>query len=110
MTYLLSAETAENKKLAQTLLAANLKAIVTQRLILSADQTSLVSAWEVLYNDTNIAPLIHAGEYYKVPQAMRSAISEGMLPLDDSLLALVKDNRITKDAARLYAVDESHFL
>ncbi|MCI6874320.1 MULTISPECIES: ATPase, T2SS/T4P/T4SS family [Hallerella] len=110
LTYLLSAETAENKKLAQTLLAANLKAIVTQRLILSADQTSLVSAWEVLYNDTNIAPLIHAGEYYKVPQAMRSAISEGMLPLDDSLLALVKDNRITKDAARLYAVDESHFL
>ncbi len=110
LTYLLAAETAENKKLAQTLLAANLKAIVTQRLILSTDGTALVPAWEVLYNDTNIAPLIHSGEYYKVPQAMRSAVSEGALPLDDSLLALVRENRITKDVARLYAVDESHFL
>lgn len=110
LTYLLAAETAENKKLAQTLLAANLKAIVTQKLILSADGSTLVPAWEVLYNDTNIAPLIHSGEYYKVPQAMRSAISEGALPLDDSLLALVKEGLITKEIARLYAVDESHFL
>ncbi|MBP5247535.1 MAG: Flp pilus assembly complex ATPase component TadA [Fibrobacter sp.] len=110
LTYLLASETSENKKLAQTLLAANLKAIVTQRLIPSADGTSLVPAWEVLYNDTNIAPLIHSGEYYKVPQAMRSAVSEGALPLDDSLLALVKENRITKEVARLYAVDETHFL
>lgn len=109
LNYLLSAEKKEDVVLARTLLAANLKAIVSQRLIPSLDGKLLVPAWEVLYNDQNIASLIHSGEYYKVPQTMRAAVSEGMLPLDDSLLSLVKENKITKEAALAFALDESRF-
>ena len=103
-------ENAENRELARILLAANLKAIVSQRLLLSADKKSFVPAWEVVYNDVNIAALIESGEYYKIPQAMSSAVSEGSLTLDDSLLSLVQSQKITKEEARLHAVDSSLFL
>ncbi|MCI5600742.1 MAG: ATPase, T2SS/T4P/T4SS family [Hallerella porci] len=110
ITNLLSLEESSNRELARNLLAANLKAVVSEHLILSADKTSLVPAWEVLYNDTSVAPLIHAGEYFRIPQVMRAATSEGSLPLDDSLLQLVRGNRISKADARVYAMDETLFL
>ena len=110
LTYLLAQENAENRELARVLLSANLKAIVSQRLLLSADKKSFVPAWEVVYNDVNIAALIESREYYKIPQAMSSAVSEGSLTLDDSLLSLVQSQKITKEEARLHAVDSSLFL
>ena len=110
LTYLLAQENAENRELARVLLSANLKAIVSQRLLLSADKKSFVPAWEVVYNDVNIAALIESGEYYKIPQAMSSAVSDGSLTLDDSLLSLVQSQKITKEEARLHAVDSSLFL
>lgn len=108
LTYLSAAGHKANIR--QTLLSANLKAIVSERLILSADRSALIPAWEVLYNDTNIAPLILSGDFYKVPQAMRSAVSEGMLPLDDYLLELVRRNFISAADARAHALDEMRFL
>ncbi len=110
LSHLLSAESPDDKPLARTLLSANLKAIVSERLILLADGSGLAPAWEVLYNDTGISQLIESGEYHRIPQAMRSAVSEGMLPLDDSLFELVRENRISKEVARIYAFDESRFL
>lgn len=109
LTYL-SASNDSESKVRQALLSANLKAIVSERLILSADRSALLPAWEVLYNDTNIAPLILSGDFFKVPQAMRSAVSEGMLPLDDYLLELVRRNFISAAGARIYALDETRFL
>lgn len=110
LSYLSAAEKMENKKLSRTLLAANLKAIVSEHLLLAQDGSCLIPAWEVLYNDTNVSQLIESGEYHRIPQAMRSAVSEGMLPLDDSLAELVREKRISRESARVYALDESRFV
>lgn len=63
---LASADTSENRMFLRAILAANLRAIVAQRLVPSGDGKSLVSAWDVFGVDSNVAPLIASGESEKI--------------------------------------------
>lgn len=65
LAYLSSSNSCENGKFVRASLAANLRAIVTQRLVLADDRKSFVPVWDVLGVDLGIAPLIVSGEFEK---------------------------------------------
>ena len=110
LDFLLAGENLEREALSRTLLASNLKAIVSQHLFPALSGKGVVCAWEVLYNNQMVSSLIRSGEHYKIPQMIRSSASEGMLSLDDSLAILVRDHLLSKEEARKYALDDSRLV
>lgn len=80
-------------------LSLNLRAIVSQRLVAGRDGAR-VAVYEVLLNTAYIADLILKGRIDKVAEALAEADpASGAVTFDDSLLSLVKANRITIDEA-----------
>lgn len=69
LAYLSSTGPCENRKFLRASLAANLRAVVTQRLILADDRKTLSPVWDVLDVDSDIAPQIVSGEFEKVFRA-----------------------------------------
>ncbi len=72
LAYLSSADLGEGKKQVRAMLAANLRAIVFQRLVLSRDGKSFAPSWDVLCVDSSVAQLIASGELEKI-SALRQA-------------------------------------
>ncbi len=84
-------------------LSLNLRAIVSQRL-LPAIRGGQVAAFEVLLNTPYIADLIHKGRIDTVREAMAETDrADGAITFDDSLLDLVRADRITAEAALTHA-------
>lgn len=79
-------------------LAANLNAVISQRLIPDL-QGKRCAAIEILIKTPHIAHLILKGELHEIKEAMKSSGNKGMKIFDDALLALYKDKRISLDEA-----------
>lgn len=97
----------KSSALTKTLLASNLKAVVVEHLLPATDG-SVVPAFEVAFNNQNIATQIRSGDFYKIPQYVQGGAAEGMLPLDASLAALVRGGYVAKEEAQKIAADPSH--
>ena len=89
----------------RTSLADALRGIISQRLIKRADGTGMAAAVEVLLCTIPIASLIREGKVYQVPHIMITGKAQGMVRLDDSLAELVKQKKITTEAAFEFASD-----
>ncbi|MFP4380461.1 MAG: type IV pilus twitching motility protein PilT [Candidatus Sumerlaeia bacterium] len=88
------------------LLALNLRAIVSQRLISRTDSPGLVPACEVLLNTPIVTKLINEGRIAEIEQVLKNG-EDGMQSFDMSLAKMVKDGWIDIDTAMSQAADES---
>lgn len=79
-------------------LSLNLRAIVSQRLVVGKDGRRL-PAVEVLLNTPFIRDLIRRGNIHELKEAMERSLSEGMQTFDQSLFALYKEGRIELEEA-----------
>ncbi len=79
-------------------LALNLKAVVSQRLVIGVDGRRL-PATEVLINTPLIRDLLRRGEVHKVKQAMEESLQDGMQTFDQCLFRLYKEGRIEMEEA-----------
>lgn len=79
-------------------LSANLKAIISQRLIPST-KGGLVVAIEVMLNQGLVRELILNGEVSKIKEVMEQTNSIGMFSFDQSLLKLFREGQITEETA-----------
>ncbi len=77
-------------------LAASIKAIVSQRLVSTVDQTRR-AAVEVLLNTKHIAELIEQGEIGQIKEAIEKSMSPGSQTFEQALLQLIQDGVITQD-------------
>lgn len=66
LAYFLEDGNLPNEKLARSLFAASLRAVIVQKWTLSEDGASLVPAWEVLENDFRVSALIDSGDTEKI--------------------------------------------
>ncbi len=83
-------------------LALTLRAIVSQRLILSVDGTR-VPAIEILLDTPRVKDLIKQGEIGALKEAMEQGTHEGCQTFDQSLFTLYKDGKITIEQALMNA-------
>ena len=93
----------------RTVLANNLKAIVAQQLLPSADKLRRWAAYEILIRTQALGNIIQAGETMRLTSEIQTNRALGMILMDDSLMELVKAGKITKDEAFLKAIEKSKF-
>lgn len=80
-------------------LANQLRAIVSQRLLPTADGKGRVPAVEVMFNDPGIVSLIRDGEIERIPNAIADGVEDGMQTFNMALVNLVKQKTVTQEAA-----------
>lgn len=80
-------------------LSLNLRGVVAQRLVPSADGESLHLASEVLVNTPYVAELVRKGEFGDLREVLEKGSSDGMHTFDQSLYDMYLDEKITKDSA-----------
>ncbi|MGV3621652.1 MAG: type IV pilus twitching motility protein PilT [Archangium sp.] len=93
----------------RAMVSESLRAIVSQRLIPTADGQRRVPALEVLYVKPSISNLIREEKTFQIRSAMQTGRADGMVLLDDSILELVKSGQVTKEVARRFAEDPKRF-
>ncbi|PWV58832.1 PilT/PilU family type 4a pilus ATPase [Plasticicumulans acidivorans] len=79
-------------------LAHNLRAVVSQRLIIGVDGRR-VPAVEVMLNTPYVSELILKGKFESIKEAMAQGVEIGMKTFDQSLLELYRAGKISKDEA-----------
>ena len=79
-------------------LALNLKAVVSQRLVIGVDGRRLPAA-EILINTPYVRDLMRRGQVHEIKQAMEASLEEGMESFDQCLFRLFKEGRIEQEEA-----------
>ncbi len=79
-------------------LALNLRAVISQRLVMGKDGRRL-PAVEVLLNTPLIRDMIRRGQIHEMKEAMDRSLQEGMQTFDQALYALYKEGRIELEEA-----------
>jgi len=79
-------------------LSLNLRAIVSQRLVIGKDGKRM-PAIEVLLNTPIIRDMIRRGQIHEMKEAMDRSLAEGMCTFDQSLFGLYKEGRIELEEA-----------
>lgn len=88
-------------------LANSLRAVISQRLIPTADGTSRIAGIEVLMNTSAVANLIREGKTFQIDNVMQTSSETGMMLLEAHLAQLVSGGTITYEEARKYAIREA---
>jgi twitching motility protein PilT len=83
----------------RAMISESLRAIVSQRLIPTADGTRRVPALEVLINNKAAGSLIRDNKTFQIRSVLQTGAAQGMCLLDNSLSELVKSGVISKEEA-----------
>lgn len=84
-------------------LSINLKAIVAQRLVPSADGSDRRAALEVLLNTPLAADMIHRGDTHLLKDLMKRSGEQGMRTFDHAVYELYCEGAVSYDDALLHA-------
>ena len=79
-------------------LALNLKAVISQRLVIGTDGRRLPAS-EVLINTPHIRDLMRRGQVHEIKHAMEESLEEGVETFDQCLFRLAKEGRIEIEEA-----------
>ncbi|XOV90746.1 MAG: PilT/PilU family type 4a pilus ATPase [Pseudomonadota bacterium] len=90
-------------------LSLNLRALVAQQLIPTADGSGRQAAIEVLINTPLVADVIRKGEVHQLKEIMSKSTEQGMQTFDQALYQLYKARQISYDSA-LAAADSANDL
>ena len=99
----------DRRSQAQTSLASALRGVVAQTLLRKV-KGGRVAAREVLLNTPAVASLILEGKTFQLPVALASGRRHGMMPLADSMAALVREGTVHAAEAYRKAPDREALL
>jgi twitching motility protein PilT len=89
----------------RNMVSESLRAVVSQRLVPSADGERRVPALEVLVNNKAIGNLIRENKTFQIFSILQTGVGQGMCLLDESLNQLVADGTITREDALRFCDD-----
>jgi twitching motility protein PilT len=93
----------------RTMLGESFRAVITQRLIPGADEKSMALATEILIGTVPMSKLIRDGKTFQIPSMMQTGKSVGMQIMDECILSLLQEGKITAQSAQKYANDPKFF-
>jgi twitching motility protein PilT len=85
------------RHLAQTRLASLLLGVLCQTLVPKADDSGRLAAVEVMLANPPVRSLIRDGKIYQLPNVIRTHAQLGMMTLDQALVSLYLEERITRE-------------
>lgn len=100
---------ADQQKQVKIQLAQILKGVVCQQLVPSVDGT-LLPVFEIMKTNPAIQNMIREDKLHQLESAIQAGAKEGMCTMDNSLLKLYKDGRISRDTALIYCVNYENML
>lgn len=92
----------------RTQLSLVLQGVISQQLVPTIDGKSRVAAVEVLLATPAVRNLIRENKTHQITNAIQTGAKAGMKTMDNSLLELYRDNRISFDDMISYAVDPDY--
>ncbi|HYC76123.1 MAG TPA: PilT/PilU family type 4a pilus ATPase, partial [Planctomycetota bacterium] len=93
----------EQQEQIRTQLALSIVAVISQVLVPRADKRGVCAAFEIMINTPAIENYIRKGETFKITSDIQTGKKRGMVLLDDNLLQLVRDGKISAETALGYA-------
>ena len=90
-------------------LADSLRAVVCQHLLREKSGQGRVLALEILLNNDAVGNLIRKGKSYQLPSVIATSTEQGMRLMDNDLMRLLKENRISAEDAYLRATSKKEF-
>ncbi|MFH1460176.1 MAG: PilT/PilU family type 4a pilus ATPase [Candidatus Omnitrophota bacterium] len=99
----------DKKEQMREILANTLKAVVAQQLVRSIDNSRRWGAFEVLLSSTALPAIIRAGDTNLLKGEINTNANAGMIAMDNYLLKLVRENKISQEDAFLKALDKNLF-
>ncbi len=94
----------------RTMLSDSLKAVVAQQLLGTKDGKGRCAANEVLIGSPALASTIREGKISQINSLIQTGSRSGMQTMDQHLMQLLEDDKITAPAAYEKAIDKSLFL
>jgi twitching motility protein PilT len=85
----------------------SLVGVISQRLLLNAEGTAMVPAFEILVNSLAMANIIREGDYFKIPSMISTGAGLGMQTMEIALKGLVAEKKITQAQADEILAEES---
>jgi len=89
----------------RTMLSESLRAVVTQRLLPTADGQGRVPALETLVVNRAVANLIRENKTFQIHSALQTGAAQGMRLLDHSLRELVQSGAVDRETALRHCED-----
>jgi twitching motility protein PilT len=93
----------------RTMLAESLKGVVCQQLLKRSDKLGRAAALEILVVNTAVSNLIREGKIFQIPSVLQTGKQLGMQLLDNSIMQLHKDNKVSAEEAYHKANDKQMF-
>jgi len=93
----------------RAMVSESLRAVVSQKLLPSVDAGPMALAYELLLVNHAAGNLIRENRTFQLASVIQTGKAAGMSTLDESLMRLVKDKRITREVARANADSKAMF-
>ena len=93
----------------RSMLGDSVQAVIAQQLLPTKDGKGRCAANEILLGSPALANMIREGKVSQIPSLIQGGLSEGMQTMDYALTKLIKEDRITPEAAYEKASDKSLF-
>ncbi len=90
-------------------LSESLKAVIAQGLFRRVDKPGRVAALEILVVDSAIANLIREAKTHQIPGMIQVGKKKGNQPLDDAIMSLLGEGKISAEEAYEKATDRKKF-
>ena len=84
-------------------LSMTLKAVINQQLVPTLDEKQ-TPVFEIMLTNTAIQNMIREGKTHQLDSAIQAGAAKGMRTMDDDLLRLVREKRISKETAYAHCV------
>ncbi|HDJ1467074.1 TPA: type IV pilus twitching motility protein PilT [Clostridioides difficile] len=90
----------------KTQLSTVCEGVVSQQLLPTADGKGRIAAIELMFATPAIKNLIREGKTYQIPNMIQTGVKVGMKTMDQDLMELYKNGKITKDMALSRCTDQ----
>jgi twitching motility protein PilT len=99
----------EEQPQVRVMLADALKAVIAQQLLKTADGKGRCAANEVLVSSPALGNLIREGKIGMIQSMIQTGVGQGMRTMDQALMKLIEEKKITPEAAYEKAIDKDLF-
>ncbi len=99
----------EQQAQTRTMLSESLRAVVAQQLLKTKDGKGRCAANEILLGSSALASMIREGKITQIGSLIQTGTGIGMQTMDQHLMKLIEDDKITVEAAYEKAIDKNIF-
>lgn len=106
---IIDAMPSEQKSQTATFMAQNLRGVISQKLVRTANGRNRKAIVEIMLNVPAISSLILTGKIHQIPSVLQTGSEKGMQLMDQALLEALKKGEIDPDDAYIHASDKKQF-